>query len=66
MTVIVLLICISLAIALIFLGAFIWSYKSGQYDDIFGDSVRFLFDDKNNEERKKIDKSRKKTSKKNR
>ena len=46
MSVIVLLILISLTIALIFLGAFIWSMKSGQYDDTYGPSVRMLFEDK--------------------
>jgi cbb3-type cytochrome oxidase maturation protein len=46
MSVIVLLMCISLTIALLFLGAFIWSMKSGQYDDTYGPSIRMLFDDK--------------------
>jgi cbb3-type cytochrome oxidase maturation protein len=46
MTIIILLISISLAIALCFLGAFIWSLRSGQYDDVYGPSVRLLFDDR--------------------
>lgn len=46
MTIIVLLIAISLTIALIFLGVFIWSLKSGQYDDTYTPSVRMLFEDK--------------------
>lgn len=46
MLVIVLLIAISLTISLLFLGAFIWSMKSGQYDDMVGPSVRMLFEDK--------------------
>ncbi|MFZ1809450.1 MAG: cbb3-type cytochrome oxidase assembly protein CcoS [Cyclobacteriaceae bacterium] len=46
MNIIILLICISLTIALLFLGGFIWSMKSGQYDDTYGPSVRMLFDDK--------------------
>jgi cbb3-type cytochrome oxidase maturation protein len=46
MSVIVLLIFVSLTIALLFLGAFIWSMKSGQFDDTYGPSVRMLFDDK--------------------
>lgn len=46
MSIIVLLITISLSIALIFLGAFVWSMKSGQYEDTYGPSVRILFDDK--------------------
>lgn len=46
MNIIIALICISLTVALIFLGAFLWSLKSGQYDDMYGPSVRMLFDDK--------------------
>lgn len=46
MTIIILLISISLTIALIFLGAFIWSIRSGQFDDTYGPSVRMLFDDR--------------------
>lgn len=46
MNLIILLILISLSIALIFLAGFIWSMKSGQYDDTYGPSVRMLFDDK--------------------
>ncbi|MBK5279769.1 MAG: cbb3-type cytochrome oxidase assembly protein CcoS [Bacteroidia bacterium] len=51
MLIIILLISISLSIALIFLGAFIWNVKSGQYDDTYGPSVRMLYEDK----QKKID-----------
>ena len=46
MEIIILLIFISLTIALVFLGAFIWNMKSGQYDDTYGPSVRMLFEDK--------------------
>jgi cbb3-type cytochrome oxidase maturation protein len=46
MDIIILLILISLTIALVFLGAFVWNMKSGQYDDTYGPSVRMLFDDK--------------------
>lgn len=46
MSIIILLIGISLTIALLFLAGFIWSMKSGQYDDTYGPSVRMLFDDK--------------------
>ena len=44
MSVILLLISVSLFIALAFLGAFIWSVKSGQYDDDYTPSVRMLFE----------------------
>jgi cbb3-type cytochrome oxidase maturation protein len=46
MNIIILLIGISITIALIFLGVFIWSLKSGQYDDTYTPSVRILFEDK--------------------
>lgn len=46
MNILVVLISISLFIAMVFLGAFLWSLKSGQFDDTYGPSVRMLFDDK--------------------
>lgn len=46
MSVIVLLILFSLVVAIIFLILFIWSVKSGQYDDTYSPSVRILFDEK--------------------
>jgi len=49
MTIIILLILISLTMALIFLGIFYWSMKSGQYDDTYTPSVRMLFEDKKKE-----------------
>ena len=45
MTIIFLLIGISLLVALVFLGAFLWSVRSGQYDDTYTPSVRMLFED---------------------
>jgi cbb3-type cytochrome oxidase maturation protein len=52
MIIIVLLISISLTIALVFLGVFYWSIKSGQYDDTYTPSVRMLFDDKKKKKEK--------------
>lgn len=46
MTVILALIAISLMVAIVFLGLFIWSLRSGQYDDMYAPSVRILFDDR--------------------
>lgn len=46
MSVIVLLIIFSILVALIFLIAFIWAVRSGQYDDMESPSVRILFEDK--------------------
>lgn len=45
MGIIVLLICVSLTIAVVFLLIFYWSLKTGQYDDTYTPSVRMLFDD---------------------
>lgn len=45
MSVIVVLIGFSLLVAVVFLIAFIWAVKSGQYDDRYTPSVRVLFDD---------------------
>jgi cbb3-type cytochrome oxidase maturation protein len=39
------LLAISVVVALIFLAAFLFSVKSGQYDDTYTPSVRMLFDD---------------------
>ena len=35
----------SVFMALIFLGAFVWSLKSGQHDDVVTPGIRVLFDD---------------------
>jgi len=45
MSAIFIMIIASLVVALGFLVAFIWSVKSGQYDDDYTPSVRILFDD---------------------
>jgi cbb3-type cytochrome oxidase maturation protein len=45
MVVIVILIGCSFIIAVGFLAAFLWSVKSGQYDDKYTPSVRILFDE---------------------
>ncbi len=45
MEIIYVLITVSLVVALIFLSAFFWSVKSGQFDDDYTPSVRMLFDD---------------------
>jgi cbb3-type cytochrome oxidase maturation protein len=45
MSVILLLIAISLAIALFFLASFIWAVRSGQFDDTCTPSLRMLADD---------------------
>jgi len=45
MGVIFILIVACLIVAIGFLVAFVWSVKSGQYDDTYTPSVRILFDD---------------------
>lgn len=46
MKIIFFMIGVSFIVALFFLIAFIWSVKSGQYDDTYSPSARMLFDDK--------------------
>ncbi|MFM2135533.1 MAG: hypothetical protein RL021_933 [Bacteroidota bacterium] len=45
MSVIFLLIIFSLLLALVFLIAFVWSVRDGQYEDDYTPSVRILFED---------------------
>jgi len=49
MNIFYLLIGVSLLVALIFLGAFIWAVRSGQYDDNETPPMRILFDDNSEE-----------------
>jgi cbb3-type cytochrome oxidase maturation protein len=46
MNVIIILIGISLVIAVVFLFIFLWSMRSGQYDDLHSPSIRMLFENK--------------------
>ena len=46
MGVIILLLLASISVAALFLAGFMWSVKSGQYDDEYSPPVRILFDDK--------------------
>jgi len=45
MSAIILLLGASLSVALLFLGAFVWSVKHHQFDDGFSPPHRILFDD---------------------
>lgn len=47
MSVLIYLIPIALLLGLVGLGAFIWSLKSGQYEDLDGAAQRILMDDDN-------------------
>lgn len=44
MSVLIVLIIVSITVALGFLIAFIWSVKTGQYEDDYTPSIRMLFD----------------------
>ena len=48
MNIFYLLIGVSLFAALIFLGAFIWAVRNGQFDDNETPAIRILFDDETN------------------
>lgn len=48
MSVIIVLILASLTVGLIFLGAFIWSVRSGQYEDTLTPALRMLADEPKN------------------
>jgi len=45
MSVIIMLLSASISVAALFLGAFIWSVRTGQYDDEASAPIRMLFDD---------------------
>lgn len=45
MSVIVILIFVSLSLALLFLAAFVWAVRSGQYEDTSTPSLRLLAED---------------------
>lgn len=64
MSVILVLIGFSLFVALMFLGAYFWAVKSGQYDDKYTPSVRILFDDKKETDENDIKDKKHKISKK--
>ncbi|MFT6871416.1 MAG: cbb3-type cytochrome oxidase maturation protein [Roseivirga sp.] len=61
MSVILVLIITSIVVAVVFLGAFFWAVKSGQYDDTYSPSVRMLFEDKANKVKGDKSSSAKKT-----
>jgi cbb3-type cytochrome oxidase maturation protein len=50
LSVLVYLIPIALFLGLLGLGAFLWSLKSGQYEDLDGAAERILFDDDDDED----------------
>lgn len=61
MNIFYLLIGVSLFAALIFLAAFIWAVRSGQFDDNETPSMRILFDDDDKPETEETDIKKKQT-----
>lgn len=61
MNVIFILIAVSLLVAIGFLVTFIWTIRSGQYEDEYTPSVRILFDDEENVVEEKTEDKRQKT-----
>jgi len=55
MSVIIVLLIASVSVASLFLAAFLWSVKSGQFDDDYSPSSRILFEDKPSTSAKKPD-----------
>ncbi|UAB80985.1 cbb3-type cytochrome oxidase assembly protein CcoS [Marixanthomonas sp. SCSIO 43207] len=51
MSIIYVLLSISVVVALVFFGLFIFSVKKGQYDDTYTPSVRMLFEDELREQK---------------
>ncbi|MEY2963800.1 MAG: Cytochrome oxidase maturation protein cbb3-type [Bacteroidota bacterium] len=47
MNIIFLLLFFSLLIAVVFLGAFLWSNRDGQFEDVEGPAMRMLRDEQN-------------------
>lgn len=46
MSVILILLIVSISVAALFLGAFMWGVKTGQFDDDYSPASRILFEDK--------------------
>ena len=64
MNIFYLLIGVSLFAALIFLGAFLWAVRNGQFDDNETPSIRILFDDEPPEDEKEKEKEKEKNNSK--
>ncbi|MCP5064315.1 MAG: cbb3-type cytochrome oxidase assembly protein CcoS [Ignavibacteriae bacterium] len=58
MSVVFLLIAFSSFVAIMFLAAYLWAVKSGQYDDNYTPSVRILFDNELVKKKDEIEKNK--------
>ena len=56
MSVVFVLVFAAIIIAGVFLIAFVWAVKNGQYDDTYTPSVRILFDDTMKKEKRETEK----------
>jgi cbb3-type cytochrome oxidase maturation protein len=54
MSVIIILLISSISVAALFLIAFLWGVKSGQFEDDYSPASRILFDDKPSSSDKKL------------
>ncbi|MBC5992303.1 cbb3-type cytochrome oxidase assembly protein CcoS [Pontibacter cellulosilyticus] len=59
MYIIFLMIAVSITVAALFLGAFLWAVRSGQYDDDYTPAVRMLFDNESSSKAKQVPKEKK-------
>jgi cbb3-type cytochrome oxidase maturation protein len=62
MTVLIYLIPIAIGLGLLGLAAFMWSLKSGQFDDLEGAAHRVLFDEDEDERRLRDEEERRRTA----
>lgn len=53
MGIVVFLLCISLLVALVFLGVFIWNVKSGQYEDDYSPAHRIFYENDTKQDKRK-------------
>ena len=60
MSVIIILIVASLAVALLFLAGFVWAVRCGQYEDTLTPSLRVLAEDSNQAKQKPISETKSK------
>lgn len=53
MNITIFLLSVSLIVALVFLGAYIWSVRNGQFDDDYSPAHRIFFDEKTKQHKTK-------------
>jgi cbb3-type cytochrome oxidase maturation protein len=53
MSIVVILLPASILLALVFLGAYLWSVRSGQFDDLHTPALRILTDDQEQDSEQK-------------